>query len=93
MEVQNNRLNEQFEKSKKNVLNESMVDINKQFTNVFKDQKVTIESLQSRVDSLLLVESAYNSDKKMYSITVSKLNGDIEGLNSKLTVAHSEKSE
>jgi hypothetical protein len=66
METVNKRLNEQFEKSKKHVLNETGGEINRQFSETLKDQTNTISSLQSKVDRLSKIESAYNSDKKMF---------------------------
>jgi len=65
-ETMNKRLNEQFEKSKKNVLNETGHEVGKQFSETLKDQQASIQQLQAKVDQLTVVESAYNSDKKMF---------------------------
>lgn len=43
METVNKRLNEQFEKSKKNVLNETSFDVGKHFSSTLKDQQSTID--------------------------------------------------
>jgi len=93
VENMNKRLNEQFEKSKKHVLNESTMDLNKQFTQTLKDQKGTIDSLQQKVDQLSLVEAAYNSDKKMFAKTVEQLQAECERVNTQLQTVQGEKSD
>jgi len=93
VENMNKRLNEQFEKSKKHVLNESTMDLNKQFTQTLKDQKGTIDLLQQKVDQLSLVEAAYNSDKKMFAKSVEQLQAECERVNTQLQTVQGEKSD
>lgn len=80
----NKRLNEQFEKSKKNVMNETGAELNKQFTSTLRDQQDTITDLQSQVSRLKVIESAYNSDKHMFYRTLEDLNSQIEDLTNKV---------
>jgi len=61
----NKRLNEQFEKTKKNVLNETTADV-AQMQSTIKVQNNELEQLRNSVDKLQNIESAYNSDKKMF---------------------------
>jgi len=57
----NKKLNEQFEKTRKNVLCEVTEDPLK-----VKKLNAQIEELQGKVAKLSIIESAYNSDKKMF---------------------------
>jgi len=73
----NKRLNEQFEKTKKNVLNETTADV-AQMQSTIKVQNNELEQLRNSVDKLQNIESAYNSDKKMFYKTIQDLTDEIE---------------
>lgn len=92
-ETMNKRLNEQFEKSKKNVLNETGCEVNKQFSETLKDQRQSMEQMQATIDKLTVVESAYNSDKKMFYKTLEELNSQIEDFENKVRNCENEKAE
>lgn len=64
-ENMNKRLNEQFEKTKKNVLNETTADV-AQMQSTIKVQNDELDQLRNSIDKLQHIESAYNSDKKMF---------------------------
>lgn len=79
----NKRLNEQFEKTKKNVLNETTADV-AQMQSTIKVQNEELEQLRNSVDKLQNIESAYNSDKKMFYKTIQDLTDEIDSYKEKV---------
>lgn len=73
----NKRLNEQFEKTKKNVLNETTADV-AQMQSTIKVQNDELDQLRNSIDKLQNIESAYNSDKKMFQKTIQELTDEID---------------
>lgn len=73
----NKRLNEQFEKTKKNVLNETTADV-AQMQSTIKVQNDELDQLRNSIDKLQNIESAYNSDKKMFYKTIQELTDEID---------------
>jgi len=61
----NKRLNEQFEHTKKNIVSETTADV-ATMQSTIKVQDEELNKLRNRIDKLQNIESAYNSDKKMF---------------------------
>jgi len=85
-------LNEQFEKTKKNIVNETSSDVNK-LNSTLSDQSNKLSELYLQIERLQKLESAYNSDKKMFYRTIEEMTDEIENYKKELIEKNKAKSD